>query len=394
LIHLIFCWLLVCIEPFSDHDSLKDWQIGFTQGRNDLPDGQFANWSTQRACVVCADGSNHRVIAQELATEPNQWTQFAGWSPDGRDAIVLSLWEDPQNALWEKEHKTFRMTEGWLVDSCLVEFETGKSRNLTNNPRVSIYNTGLFYLPNNKGFGFTALIGGVSKPFVMDLDGSNKKDVSGGGQGFSYGYSASPDGKKISYHEDYQVYISDPDGTNKRKVDTGKPFNFAPQWSPDGKWLLFLSGQHYDCHPTIVSADSGEPFKLADRQGYRGVVEKLKHPDFHSESSDVPVWSNDSKYVYYTAMFESSIELMRAGLPTAESRTPSIERLTHSPPNTRHYHPSPSPNGAWVLFGSDQSGTMQLYVADADGRNARAITDVAEGNSAMHGHWRPKPKNR
>lgn len=47
----------------------------------------------------------------------------------------------------------------------------------------------------------TSLINGVSKPCVMDLDGRNKEDVSGGTSGFTYGLSASPDGKFISYRE-------------------------------------------------------------------------------------------------------------------------------------------------------------------------------------------------
>ncbi|MFM7538626.1 MAG: TolB family protein [Planctomycetota bacterium] len=112
------------------------------------------------------------------------------------------------------------MTEGWLVDSCLLDLATGKLTNLTAVDRVSIYNTGLFYLPDGKGFGFTPLIKGVSKPFVMDFDGKNKRDVSGAGGGFAYGYSASPDGKRISYHENYQIYISNADGRDKRKVET------------------------------------------------------------------------------------------------------------------------------------------------------------------------------
>ncbi|MBU6294363.1 MAG: hypothetical protein KJS91_06725, partial [Planctomycetes bacterium] len=91
--------------------------IGYTEGRNDLEGGQFANWVTNRACVARADGTGRRVLAKELTTNEHAWTQFAGWSPDGKQAIVLSLWETPENAAWERKHKTFRMTEGWLVDS-------------------------------------------------------------------------------------------------------------------------------------------------------------------------------------------------------------------------------------------------------------------------------------
>lgn len=357
--------------------------IGYTEGRNDLPDGQFANWVTNRACVVRADGSQRRVLADDLTRKPHSWTQFAGWSPDGKVAIVGSHWESPDNAAWERKHKTFRMTEGWLSDTCLVDLSTGKVTNLTAIDRVSIYNTGLFYLPDGKGFGFTPLIKGISKPYVMDLDGKNKRDVSGRGTGFAYGYSASPDGKRISYHENYQVYVANADGSDKRKIDTKNPFNFVPRWSPDGEWLLFVSGEHYNCHPHVVKKDGTGLRKLADRGGYRGVVEPLKHPDFHSESSDVPVWAADSRHVYYTAKVGESVEVMRVGLDG------SVRQLTRSKAGVRHYHPAASPDGKWVLFGSDRSGTMELYVAAADGSDARAITTVPAGFCAMHGHWQP-----
>ncbi len=380
--------LLLMDAVFAAEGDRPSGLIGYTEGRNDLPDGQFANWSTNRACVVRGDGTSRRLIAEDLATKKeNCWTQFAGWSPDGTQAIVTSLWESPENAAWERANKTFRMTEGWLVDACLVDLDKGAARNLTEVDRVSIYNTGLFFLPNGKGFGFTPLINGVSKPFVMDRDGRNKRDVSGQSGGFAYGYSASPDGKRICYHENYQIFVSNADGTEKQKIETGNSFNFGPQWSRDGEWLLFVSGQHYDCHPHVVRKDGSGLKKLADRGGYRGVVERLKHPDFHSESSDIPVWANDGKSVYFTAKVGESIELMQSKLDG------SVKQLTKSKPGVRHYHPSPSADGKWLLFGSDRSGSMQLYVARSNGADVRSITDVPEGSCAMHGHWQPIVKD-
>jgi Tol biopolymer transport system component len=387
MISFLFAVLVIMCTETGDGMAPDLW-IGYSESRNDLPEGQFANWITRRAYIVRADGSQRRAIGSKLADEENSWTQFAGWSPNGRQAIVYRSWEDPANAQWEREHKTFRMTEGWLVDSCLVDINNDSIRNLTASERVSIYNTGLFFLPNSKGYGFTALINGISKPFLMDLDGSNKRDVSGGGAGFSYGYSASPDGSRISYHEDYQVYVANADGTGRQHIETGNSFNFVPQWSPDGEWLMFLSGEHYNCHPHIVRKDGTGLRKLADRGGYRGVVEVLRHPDFHSESSDVPVWAPDSQSIYFTSKIGDSIELMRADLDG------NTNRLTHSQPKTRHYHPAVSPNGKWILFGSDRSGTMQLYVAEVDSQAFDAtsvwqVTHVSDGHCAMHGYWQP-----
>jgi TolB protein len=360
--------------------------IGYTEGRNDIEGGQFLNWKTKRACVVRADGTDRKVLALELIQNDQSWTQFAGWSPDGTRALIVSLWESPENAAWEREHKTFRMTEGWMVDTCLLDLDKGSIENLTAIERVSIYNTGLFFLTDGSGYGFTPLINGISKPYVMALDGRNKRDVSSQGDGFAYGYSASPDGKLISYHENYQIYLSNTDGSNKRRIETGNPFNFVPSWSPDGERLLFVSGEHYNCHPYIVQRDGSGLRKLADRGGYPGVVEVLKHPDFHSASSDIPVWGMDGRSVFYTANVEGSVELMRVDLDGTTTQ------LTKSKRGTRHYHPAVSPDGKWILFGSDRSGTMQLYVAAVDGTGSRPVTQVPEGYCAMHGYWQPAGK--
>src|SRR5262249_29986796 len=70
-------------------DSPWAYQIGYSAHRTNLPGGQFANFSTRRAFVVGGDGSGTRQLAPELTRKPHQHVQLAGWSPDGRHAILL-----------------------------------------------------------------------------------------------------------------------------------------------------------------------------------------------------------------------------------------------------------------------------------------------------------------
>jgi len=359
--------------------------IGYTEYRTNLPGGRLANVSTMRACVVRADGTRRRVLAEELIRRPHAWTQFAGWSPDGNRAIVLSCWESAENAAWEEGHQGFRFVpDGWLVDCCLVDLNGRASVNLTAVDRVSFYNTGLFFWPGQPNrLGFQALIEGESRPFSMNADGTSKQDLAHQ-SGFAYGFNASPDGQRIAYHQDYQVVLADGDGGNARRVETGAPFNFSPKWSPDGQWVLFLSGEHYRCHPWIVRRDGSGLRRLAGRGEYEGVVEFLDVPDFHGGSSDVPVWSPDSQWVYYTARIGQAVELMRISL------TGEPEQLTHSPAGVLHYHPVLSPDGGWVAFGSTRTGRRQLHVAPADGTGARLVTHVVEGYGAMWAYWQPR----
>ncbi|HUT73804.1 MAG TPA: hypothetical protein VM221_03080 [Armatimonadota bacterium] len=361
-----------------------DYLVGYTEYRTNLPGAMHSFLASQRASLARGDGASRRRLAEDLTREPNAWTAYAGWSPDGRIAIIASGWESPDNAAWEQEHQTFRMTQGWRHDMCLLDLASGRLTNLTAVERVSDYNAGLFFWPGDPTrLGFEALINGVMTPFSMRSDGTDKRDLSGGSHEFTYGTNPSPDGRHIAYHKSYQVYIADADGSHGRRIETGQRFNFCPRWSPDGRWLLFLSGEHFDCHPHLVRRDGAGLRKLADRQGYRGVVELLDMPAFHSASSDIPVWGPDGHWVYYTAKSAESVELMRVSLDG------QVEQLTRSEPRVLHYHPQPSPDGQWLLFGCNRRGARQLYVARADAREAYPLTHVGIGHGAVHGHWQP-----
>jgi len=365
--------------------SLAAYEIGYTEYQADLDGGMHPYFTSQRAYVVQADGERRRAVGKELVDEPSAWTQFAGWSPEGRFAVLNRGWESAQNAAWEEQHQTFRMTEGWLNDVYLLQVQSGELRNVTGVERVSIYNTGVFYWPQDRRrLGFQALINGISHPFSMDLDGKNKRDLTDGAKEFTYGFTASPDGERIAYHKNYKIYLANADGSNAKLVETGNPFNFVPQWSPDGNWVMFVSGEHYDCHPHVVRRDGTGLKQVGDRSGYRGVVECLDKPAFHSESSDIPVWSADGQAIIYTAKVDESVQLMRANLQG------EAVQLSYSPDKTLNYHPKVSPDGKWLAFGSNRSGTRQLYVMPTNGGEAWPITKVQPGQGAMHAYWRPR----
>jgi len=374
--------------PLFVHACLAQAQpeLGYTQLKTNLPGGRHNNIRTMRAMLVQANGQGQRLIAAELAADdPNAWTQFAGWSPDGKTAIVGRGWQSESNAALEESTRQFQFNaKGWLYDSFLVDVATGKSVNVTARDRISFYNAGLFFWPDDpKKLGFTALIEGQSHPFRMNLDGSGKVDLTSQSSEFSYGFSASPNGRRISYHKNYQVYLANADGSGAVKVETGNPFNFGPTWSADGQWLLFLSGEHYKCHPYVVKADGNGLKKVADRGTYNGSVEFLDVFDHHQGSSDTPDWARDGKSIFYTALAGENVELFQVGLDG------SNKQMTKSPPGTIHYHPTPSPDGRWLAYGSKRGGVRQLFVMDLKLFDEKQITHLEKGHAAMWPHWRP-----
>lgn len=395
LICFLVCCLLspVCVAPAiadEPQNPLSKYLIGYTEMRTDLPGERHANVSTMRAYAIHADGTDRREMVPELIRDENTWNQFAGWSPDGRTAILGNGYNTPENAAWEEANQTFRMTEGWLYDMHLVDMATGQATNVSTPERMSNYNSALSYWPgNNNKLLSSALIDGKNHPVSMNLDGTNKVDLNGGSTGFTYGIHVSPDGTQIAYHKDYQIYIADADGSNAMHIDTENNFNFNPQWSPAGQSVMFLSGVHEDSSPYVVQSNGTGLRKVADRQGYIGTWPIMDVYDFHTGSSDWPAWSPDGEWIYYTAQFDTNVELMRATVDGATQ-----QRLTNSTtPGTLNYLPSVSPDGQWVMYGSmggsDGGGLRQLYVMPAAGGMAVQITDVGVGSGAMFGYWNP-----
>ena len=154
-----------------------------------------------------------------------------------RPRSSASAGESPENAKWEEEHKQFRMEEGkWKLDSCLLDLASGKITNVTAVERVSHYNGGLFFLPDGRGFGFTAADQGHLQTV---RDGPRTGGTSGMCRErtaeFAYGYSASPDGKRIGLSRELPALRVRRRRLEQETDPDRHPFNFAPTWSPDGE---------------------------------------------------------------------------------------------------------------------------------------------------------------
>src|SRR5262245_59334002 len=151
--HFLRCLPLVLVAAALTSGTLRssprvepppDRLIGYTEFRTDLPGGRYVTCRTGRAVVIKADGTGQRVLDEELTREKGWATQFYGWSPDAKTAILLRSWESEENGKWEEEHKTFRYSKGgWLVDGYLFDLASGKATNVTGVGRVSHFNEGL-----------------------------------------------------------------------------------------------------------------------------------------------------------------------------------------------------------------------------------------------------------
>src|SRR5262245_42659662 len=77
-------------------------------------------------------------------------------------------------------------------------------------------------------------------------------------------------------------------------------------------------------------------------------------------------------------------EAVAQQVPGLVGQVPLVEvQLTKTPAGSMHYHPNPSPDGRWLLYGSKRDGVRHLYVMRLGDRKERRITDLKKGRAAM-----------
>jgi len=54
---------------------------------------------------------------------------------------------------------------------------------------------------------------------------------------------------------------------------------------------------------------------------------------------------------------------------------------------TLHYHPQPSPDGKYLVYGSKRDGVRQLFVMNLEDKIEKQITNLQSGSAAMWPHW-------
>jgi Tol biopolymer transport system component len=92
-----------------------------------------------------------------------------------------------------------------------------------------------------------------------------------------------PDGKTIVFELLGDIYTLPIEGGQAKVVDGGMAFDSQPKFSPDGKWIAFLSDREGTENVWIMKADGSEPKQVS------------KDPNSAFAS---PNWSPDGKYIF------------------------------------------------------------------------------------------------
>lgn len=360
--------------------------LAFIVNRMDLPFGRYDALSSIKPYILHTDGT-YNEVGSPINNKPLQTSiTVSAWSPDGQSLYLNSRWEEPQWAMLEILNGDLSFNQDYYTgDIYRYDLNTTTFSNLTQSNAVSYFNNGAVLLPPSSII-FTAFVNDQNRPYVMNLDGSDKQPYSSAG-GFTYGFHISPDNIQYSYHSDYQVYVGDVSNGNEVHVEAPCDFAFNPQWAPDSQHILFLCGPSDQTADIWIADRNGlNPKFIASRNGYDGQVALTNMYDFHGGTSDWIQWSGDHTIIF-GAMDGSKVELYQTDINLS-----SIVQLTHSNIEDSHANfPSMSLDLKYFTYSSDKEnrGKHDLYLYDLQTGEDNRITDVDIGCETRETYWRP-----
>ncbi|MEA3054329.1 MAG: hypothetical protein QOG72_3232, partial [Sphingomonadales bacterium] len=190
----------------------------------------------------------------------------------------------------------------------------------------------------------------------------------------------SPDGRRIAFTSDRgggdNIWIMNADGSDKRQL-TKEDFRLLnqPSWSPDGRFIS--AKKHFT---TGRSLGTGEVW-LYHVSGGGGVPLVKKPSEQHQKELGEPIYAPDGKSIYFTRnvtpgpIFQYAqdsntdlFDIQRYDLATGEVTTV----VSGSGGSVR---PTPSPDGRKIAFVRRERAKSKLYVKDLESGEERKVYD-------------------
>jgi Tol biopolymer transport system component len=193
----------------------------------------------------------------------------------------------------------------------------------------------------------------------------------------------SPDGQHVVFDMLGQLWTLPIAGGPAQRITTGMAFNTQPRYSPDGKWIVFLSDRGGADNVWISHPDGSEAKQIS----------KDKHTEFAS-----PTWTPDSQYIVVSRASEG---LGAYELWLYDIRGGSGIALTHAKPKpdtprnrqSNAMGPVVSPDGRYVYFAHKRGGfqynilTFPLWQIQRLDRRTGAIDTITDNVGSAFRPW-------
>lgn len=187
-------------------------------------------------------------------------------------------------------------------------------------------------------------------------------------------FSSNRDGERtavtFAQRNAQEIYISDYDGANQRRVTTSRNLNITPSWSPDAQAIAY------------TSYVSGFP-DINISWIYKGLLTRPARGN-EADHNFLPVFSPDGSRIAFSSNRDGNNEIYVMNVDGS-----GVRRLT----NHRAIDTTPtwSPSGTHVAFVSERSGSPNIWRVDALGLEQPAkLTNESHVDRPT---WSPPPLN-
>jgi len=162
-----------------------------------------------------------------------------------------------------------------------------------------------------------------------------------------------------------EVYISDYDGSNIKKITFHNSLSLFPKWSSDGRTISFTSYKGGNQGLYVKDVFLGAEKVLSNKRGL----------NLNGN------WSFDGKKLAFTTTIDGNAEIY-----VINKDGSGLKRLTKSIGSD--ISPTWSPDGSEIAFVSDRGGSPQIYIMSSNGDNVRRLTYEGKYNTSPS--WSPK----
>lgn len=162
-----------------------------------------------------------------------------------------------------------------------------------------------------------------------------------------------------------EVYVMDWDGHKPLQLTNNASINLNPDFSPDGRDIIFTSYKRGNPDLYRRSLSGGAEFALSARKGLNITGN----------------WSPDGSKIALALSKDGDSEIY-----TLNRDGSSPIRLTLN--KALDLSPAWSPDGKQIAFVSDRLGNPQIFIMNADGGNVRRLT--TSGRYNVNPRWSPK----
>jgi imidazolonepropionase-like amidohydrolase/Tol biopolymer transport system component len=190
----------------------------------------------------------------------------------------------------------------------------------------------------------------------------------------------SPDGRLIAFTSDRgggdNIWLMNADGSNKRQL-TKEDFTLLnnPTWSPDGRFVA--ARKHFT---TQRSAGTGEVW-MYHVSGGKGVALVERPSPQHQKELGEPTFSPDGRYIYFSRdttpgpIFQYAQNSNQQLFAIERYELATGERSTAASGPGGSVRPAPSPDGRYLAFVRRERAKSKLYLKDLRSGEERKIYD-------------------